>query len=113
MKSQIFQATFTDVYGVPHANAQCMIAYFSANNNVYFDDAGESNNQSGTCSYQVRYWHSQEAKDAGARPQEFMDANMANTFYAEVDLNATNDELMAKCKQHFIDDISKAKALVA
>lgn len=113
MKSQIFQAAFTDIYGVPHTAAQCMVSYFSANNNVSFDNAGESDNQSGTCSYQVRYWHSQEAKNAGARPQEFMNESMNNTFYAEMDLNATNEELMTKCQEHFLAEIAKAKAIAA
>lgn len=113
MKSKIFQATFTDVYGVSHAPAQCMISYFSANNNVNFNDAGESNPKNGTCSYQVRYWHSQEAKESGARAQEFMDMNMNKTFYIEADLSATNDELLDKCERDFMEGVSKRTAIVA
>lgn len=110
MKSPVFSANFTDVYGVQHTAAQCMISSISFSSNAYFDHSGETNNQSASCSYQVLYWHSQEAKNAGARPQEFMNVNLDSNIYMNAESNANLEETIAKCQAHFLkEEINKSK----
>lgn len=110
MKSTIFSANFTDVYGVQHPEAQCMISSVSSSNAAYFDHDGESNNQSASCSYQVLYWHSKAAKNEGARPQEFLNASLSSTFYMNSTTEVTMEAVLVKCQEHFLkEEVNQAK----
>lgn len=111
MNSPIFKATFTDVYAVDHVDAQCMISSVSQSSNAYFGKDGESTSGSSSCSYQVLYWHSQAAKDSGARPQEFMDYNLNTSLYMESEAGATLAETIAKCQEHFLKEATKKTTL--
>lgn len=106
MNSPIFQASFTDVFGVEHPAAQCMISNVSTSTNLYFDHEGRSDNSQQYCNYQVRYWHSPETKAAGARAQDFMDANMANTMYINDATVMVGDDVIAACKEHFLKSVN-------
>lgn len=110
MKSPIFQASFTDIYGVAHPQAQCMISMVSRTDSAYFDAAGEGapNTQ---INYQVRYWHTSEAKDGGAESQEYITRDRQNTFSINNNEQVETSALIETCQQHFLTSVlTQAKA---
>lgn len=109
MKSQIFPASFTDIYGVEHAQAQCMIASVSRTDSAYFDAAGEGapNTQ---INYQVRYWHTNAAKESGAEPQEYITKDRQNTFYVNNNTAVETSALIETCQQDFLQSVLPKKA---
>lgn len=105
LQSNIFVASFTDAYGVAHPAAQCFVTNISQSSNASFAAPGESSLQSGSVNYQVRYWHSPETKDAGARNQEFIDKNgMANFNFAPAD-DLVAGGLVQACVDHFVSKV--------
>lgn len=111
MNNHIFQASFTDVFGVEHPAAQCMISSISTSSNLYFDNEGGTTSSQQHCNYQVRYWHSPEARAAGARPQDFMDANLVNTMYISDSEILSGSDMVSSCKEHFLNSvIARAEA---
>ena len=64
-----FTLSFTDVFGVPHPNAVAMISAVSSQGSVMYGSDGTESAVSGSLSYQVRFWHSEAARVAGAQPQ--------------------------------------------
>lgn len=105
MNSPIFAASFTDVFGVEHPSAQCMISSVSTSSNLYFDNEGASTSGQQYCNYQVRYWHSPETKAAGARTQDFMNADMATTLYINDAEPVSGADVIAACKEHFLKSV--------
>ena len=102
INSNLFQASFTDVFGVQHDQAVCLITSISRNENAAFVDAGEAQSSSSYCNYQVKYWHSVAAKESGARSQEYLNQNGDNTFYLELDgADSSLRDLPPLCSEHF------------
>ena len=64
-----FPLSFTDVFGVQHPNAVAMISAVSSQGSVMYGVDGAESAVSGSLSYQVRFWHSEVARVAGAQPQ--------------------------------------------
>ena len=113
-KSEIFTASFTDIYGVEHPEGVCMISSVNRTQNSYFGDGGEATSSSDSCSYQVRYWHSEAARTAGARHQEYLNESGYNTFTVIGEVGDDSSVIIEKCQAHFINvEISKAKAIAA
>ncbi|WP_270820508.1 hypothetical protein [Aeromonas sp. Y311-2] len=103
-KIATFNASFTDVFGVEHPNAVCMIATTSSNASADYAVDGSLSHGSKSLSYRVRYWHSAEAKAADAWPQEFLDKNGSNSFYFDGTSDAGSAAVEA-CQQHFLTTV--------
>lgn len=103
MVSNIFTAEFTDIYGVTHSAAQCMISAIYRNDNAIFNEKGERESSNASCSYNVRYWHSADAKSEGARPQEYLSSNSYNTF--QIDGDSASDATVEACQAHFLNTV--------
>lgn len=100
-----FAASFTDIYGVKHEAAICMIASVSRNASFTYDEAGSSQSQVDACNYQVRYWHSAEAKASGARHQEYVTKNSMGSFSVQVNGSFDPEEIRAKCQSDFLTNV--------
>ncbi|HHO0939115.1 TPA: hypothetical protein ACRTTK_003154 [Aeromonas hydrophila] len=107
--STIFKANFTDAYGVPHPEAECMITSLSRSSSAYFEQDGTASNTSSSCNYQVLFWHNKAAKEAGALPQEFVDAGRNSSFYIPETAELTMDEAIVKCQEHFVKEVVAKK----
>ena len=84
--------SFTDAHGVTHTGAVFELTY-GCKNDSKIETIGQSggDQQMISVNYQFKYWHSQEAKEAGLQPMSFMDKGGQQTFgtYLSSDLEIT------------------------
>lgn len=99
-----FNASFTDIFGVTHPEAVCMVSAVYSSASAEYDNSGNQTHNAKSLSYRVRYWHSAEAMAAQAWPQEFLDKGGSNSF--SVDGAAEmGDAAVERCKQHFLTSV--------
>ena len=72
MNSNRFTVSFIDIYGVPHPEAVAMVSSISMQASANISEAGEAQSGYSTLSYQVRFWHNEAARTAGAQSQMFV-----------------------------------------
>ena len=66
-----FPLSFTDAFGIAHPNAVAMVASVNQQAAINIDSAGVETDGYSALTYQVRFWHSEEVRAAGAQPQMF------------------------------------------
>ncbi|MGL5538786.1 MAG: hypothetical protein ACRDC0_16415 [Aeromonas veronii] len=109
-KSGVFSASFTDVYGVEHPDGVCMVSSVNRAQNSYFDNAGETTSSNDSCSYQIRYWHSEAARAAGARHQEYLNSDGYNSFTLNCESGDDSVSIIEKCQQDFLQKVLSKQA---
>lgn len=66
---KLFPISFTDIYGVDHPDAVAMIASVSQQASISISEDGTENVGYTALNYQVRFWHSEVLRVAGAPAQ--------------------------------------------
>lgn len=97
-----FPLAFTDAFGVSHPSAVAMIASVNQSASLSVDTAGVETAGYAALTYQVRFWHSEEARAAGAQPQMFAGTDMlgVQTLSGDAALLPREGWLDA-CRAHF------------
>ena len=97
-----FPLSFTDAFGIAHPNAVAMIAAVNQQAAINIDTAGAETDGYSALTYQVRFWHSEEVRAAGAQPQMFTHDGMMGvlTVTGEAALLPRTGWLDA-CRAHF------------
>lgn len=106
MKSPIFTASFSDAYGVVHANAQCFICNVTKSTNLGFDEKADQVTQSTGVTYQVRFWHDAAAQESVARTQDVMTKTGQVHFHInDQAADLAGVELLDYCAADFIENV--------
>lgn len=58
-----------------------------------------------SCTYQIRYWHSEQSRLEGAKSQEYLTKESFNTFHVEISGDDSMDEVIIQCQDHFIGQV--------
>ena len=69
MNNTLFPLAFSDVFGVPHPAAVAMVSAVNMQRSVSIGVDGSESVGYSALTYQVRFWHSEAARVAGAQPQ--------------------------------------------
>lgn len=109
LQSPLFTASFTDAYGVEHPAAQCFVASVNRSTNATFGAPGEATVEGTNINFQVRFWHSEATKAAGARLQDFVDKNGMTNFSFTANEVADAD-LVQACVNYFNTTVLGVKA---
>lgn len=109
----LFTAAFVDQYGIRHDNAQCFISTINRNEHAHFNEASDEPTSGGSCSYSVRFWHSEEAKNNGARALDYVftsgGSQIALNDYQQLSIG----DLQAACQADFLARIAEQQAPAA
>ena len=97
-----FPLPFTDAFGVPHPAAVAMVASVNQQASLLVDTNGVEATGYAALTYQIRFWHSEAARVAGAQPQMFtLDSMMGVMTLAGEAALLPSSEWAEACRAHF------------
>ena len=97
-----FSLSFTDAFGVPHPAAVAMVASVSQQASLLVDANGVESTGYAALTYQIRFWHSEAARVAGAQPQMLSVDGMLGVMTLAGDAALLpSSEWAEACRAHF------------
>lgn len=108
MNNTLFPLSFADVFGVSHPNAVAMVSSVTQQASVFVDTEGVSTAGHATLTYQIRFWHSDAARVAGAQPQMLASVGPSSGYPNPAPTQLTGEaallppsEWAEACRAHF------------
>ena len=97
-----FPLSFTDVFGVPHPAAVAMVSSVNQQASMLVSTDGVESAGHAALTYQVRFWHNEAARVAGAQSQMFtLDGMMGSMSITGDAANLPRAEWAEACRAHF------------
>lgn len=102
MNNTLFPLAFTDAFGVPHPAAVAMVASVNQQASLLVDANGVESTGYAALTYQIRFWHSEAARAAGAQPQMLSVDGMLGVLTLSGDAAMRpRSEWAEACRAHF------------
>lgn len=100
MQHRTFTASFTDMHGVAHTDAVCVLTSARQEINVLTNPHSGEENRRATVTYSIGYWPDEMSREAGFMEYAYQDQNGCGSV--TFDHEYTDDAAMqAACVEHF------------